>query len=45
MKKLFLLTFTVALFSLHFIFAQNCVKCHEKITPNIVSDWKLSEHS
>lgn len=22
-----------------------CVDCHSKITPNIVSDWKLSKHS
>jgi hydroxylamine dehydrogenase len=22
-----------------------CVECHNKITPNIVSDWKLSKHS
>lgn len=22
-----------------------CVECHEKITPNIVSDWRLSKHS
>jgi hydroxylamine dehydrogenase len=26
-------------------FAQECVTCHEKVTPNIVSDWKLSAHS
>ena len=25
--------------------AKDCVKCHKKITPNIVSDWKLSKHS
>jgi hydroxylamine dehydrogenase len=25
--------------------AQQCVDCHSKITPNIVSDWKLSKHS
>jgi hydroxylamine dehydrogenase len=24
--------------------AQDCVTCHEKITPNIVSDWQLSKH-
>ncbi len=23
----------------------NCVECHSKQTPNIVSDWKLSKHS
>jgi hydroxylamine dehydrogenase len=26
-------------------FAQECVECHQKVTPNIVSDWKLSKHS
>jgi hydroxylamine dehydrogenase len=26
-------------------FAQVCVECHNKITPNIVSDWQLSKHS
>lgn len=25
--------------------ASQCVSCHSKITPNIVSDWKLSKHS
>jgi len=25
--------------------AQDCVECHSKQTPNIVSDWKLSRHS
>jgi hydroxylamine dehydrogenase len=25
--------------------ADDCVKCHEEITPNIVIDWKLSQHS
>jgi len=25
--------------------AQVCVECHEKVTPNIVSDWQLSKHS
>ena len=27
------------------IHAQDCVSCHKKVTPNIVSDWKLSKHS
>jgi hydroxylamine dehydrogenase len=22
-----------------------CIDCHSKVTPNIVSDWKLSKHS
>jgi hydroxylamine dehydrogenase len=25
--------------------AQDCVECHKKVTPNIVSDWQLSKHS
>jgi hydroxylamine dehydrogenase len=25
--------------------ASECVECHNKVTPNIVSDWKLSKHS
>ena len=22
-----------------------CIECHSKVTPNIVSDWKLSRHN
>jgi len=25
--------------------AQNCVDCHQKVTPNVVLDWQLSKHS
>ena len=25
--------------------AENCVECHNKITPNIVADWRLSQHA
>ena len=25
--------------------ASQCIDCHSKTTPNIVSDWKLSKHS
>jgi hydroxylamine dehydrogenase len=25
-------------------FAQDCIDCHRKVTPNIVSDWELSKH-
>ena len=25
--------------------AQECVACHKEITPNIVSDWQLSQHA
>ncbi|PKL81486.1 MAG: cytochrome C, partial [Ignavibacteriae bacterium HGW-Ignavibacteriae-3] len=29
-----------------YLYAQSsCVDCHNKINPNIVSDWKLSKHS
>ena len=26
-------------------FSQECVECHRKVTPRIVSDWELSKHS
>jgi hypothetical protein len=26
-------------------FAEDCLTCHKKVTPNIVSDWQLSRHS
>lgn len=41
-------TFLIVLFSILLVspaFAQVCVECHKKITPNIVSDWQLSKHS
>jgi len=25
--------------------AENCVECHNKVTPKVVSDWQLSKHS
>ena len=25
--------------------ASSCIECHSKVTPNIISDWKLSKHS
>jgi len=25
--------------------SNNCVKCHTKVTPGVVTDWKLSKHS
>ncbi len=27
------------------VFSQECVDCHKKVTPDIVSDWQLSKHS
>ncbi|MCP2520103.1 cytochrome C [Candidatus Aminicenantes bacterium AC-708-M15] len=26
-------------------FSQDCIECHKKVTPNIVTDWMLSKHS
>ena len=43
MKILF--TIAVLLLFSSFLAAQNCVNCHKKITPNIVTDWQLSKHS
>ena len=25
--------------------AQNCINCHQKITPKAVTDWQISKHS
>ena len=40
---------SVLVLSSNFLLAQQpasqCIDCHTKITPNIVSDWKLSKHS
>ena len=38
-----MLIFSVVFYSS--VFAVDCIECHRKITPNIVSDWKLSKHS
>lgn len=27
------------------IAAESCVECHNKVTPNIVADWRLSQHA
>jgi hypothetical protein len=35
----------VNLFLASSAFAQQCADCHKKITPRIVSDWQLSQHS
>jgi hydroxylamine dehydrogenase len=32
------------LFLLSTAYAQVCVECHKKVTPNIVTDWQLSKH-
>ncbi|GAB4253608.1 MAG: hypothetical protein Kow00109_29230 [Acidobacteriota bacterium] len=38
-------TFLGLLFSLGSATAQDCVECHEKETPQIVGDWRLSKHA
>lgn len=43
-KKIFLICFFLCTF-LSAVMAQECINCHEEITPNIVSDWRLSLHS
>ncbi|MFC1719496.1 multiheme c-type cytochrome, partial [Candidatus Poribacteria bacterium] len=35
----------ISLFFVSGAIAQECVKCHKDVTPNIVSDWQLSKHS
>ena len=32
-------------FLLSTAYAQVCVECHKKVTPNIVTDWQLSKHN
>ncbi len=39
------LSFLVTLFVVLPAAAQDCASCHEKVTPSIVSDWRLSKHS
>ncbi len=43
LKKIFIVCVYVGFSSL--LYGQNCIECHKKITPNIVSDWQLSKHS
>lgn len=45
MKYKTFIIFVVILFAVFISSAQDCVDCHNEVTPNIVSDWQLSEHS
>ncbi len=45
MKSKMVVVLFVGAFPLAPAFADQCVDCHAKVTPNIVSDWKLSKHS
>ncbi|NOZ45525.1 MAG: cytochrome C [Chlorobi bacterium] len=44
MKKKLLNLFIIMLSFAFSSYAQNCVDCHKKITPGIVSDWEISKH-
>ncbi len=39
------LVFLSVMFLAFNAFASECIECHKKITPNIITDWKLSKHS
>jgi hypothetical protein len=43
-QRVFALGFGLLLFPI-LALADDCVDCHSKVTPGVVSDWKLSEHS
>jgi len=45
MKKINIFLFLVCFTATPLLFAQDCVKCHTKVTPGIVTDWQLSKHS
>jgi hydroxylamine dehydrogenase len=45
MKKINIFLFLACFTATPLLFAQNCVKCHTKVTPGIVTDWQLSKHS
>ena len=44
MTRLFMICLAVMLAAVG-VSAQDCVKCHKDVTPNIVTDWTLSAHS
>ncbi len=45
MTRTWILAIALLTLSAGLALADDCVKCHEEITPNIVIDWKLSSHS
>jgi hypothetical protein len=45
MKRAWILSLFLTLFFASGLLSQDCLECHKKITPNIVSDWQLSKHS
>ena len=45
MQKIIMFFFFIFFVTGSLLEAQNCVKCHTKVTPGIVNDWQLSKHS
>ncbi len=45
MKKLIPAFYLLLLFPTITLMAEDCIDCHTKVTPNIVTDWQLSKHS
>lgn len=45
MLRRILIALSVCFLSVSTGAAQECLQCHRKVTPNIVSDWQLSKHS
>ncbi len=45
MTRRVMLIFATLLFLAFATPAQECVECHQQVTPQIVSDWQLSKHS
>ena len=45
MKKFFPFVSLILFFPTIFLLAEDCIDCHTKVTPNIVTDWQLSKHS
>jgi len=43
--RVVLLAVAIASLAVTLAFADTCLDCHQKITPQVVADWKLSKHS
>ena len=44
-SSIFFILITLLFFSSNLFSASKCIKCHEKISPGQVADWKLSKHA
>lgn len=45
MRSILVVFIIIGIFSVFSTWANECVECHTKVTPNIVKDWELSQHS